>query len=177
MVVWRSSVLHTCGKRAEIALELGDGGKTDYSSILEALFPDDMGHRPAGLRLYKRFLCETQWASSDRMQRVLGSRRHFTEAEIDLPGESDIDICYFLDSELSADLDYAISPSMSSLLVRGSAWLSEPLVHALNTSQFDDVIRLRLIVHESVHWDDGDLDALRSCRGVKSVDWLGDEGE
>ncbi|KAG9022330.1 hypothetical protein FS837_006445 [Tulasnella sp. UAMH 9824] len=179
MVVWRSSVLQSSGKQAEIALEIGDGGETDYSSTVEALFPDDLGHIPAKLRLHKRFLCESQWDAGD-IQRVLVSRRHFTEVEIDLPGERDMDIFYFLDSDLYANLNHTILPSMSSLVIRGSAWRSEPLANALHSrfwSPLGEVTRLRLIVHESVNWDDGDLDVLRSRQAVESVDWMGDVSE
>ncbi|KAG9027678.1 hypothetical protein FS837_004191 [Tulasnella sp. UAMH 9824] len=178
MVVWRSSVLQSCGKQAEIALEIGDGGKKDYSSTIKALFPDDLGHIPAKLRLHKRFIDEAHW-SAGGIQRVLGSRRQFTEVEIDLPGEHDMEILYFLDSRLG-DPNYTILPSMSLLVIRGSAWRSEPLADALISrfwSPFGEVTRLSLIVHESVNWDDGDLDVLRSCQAVESVDWMGDVSE
>lgn len=179
MVVWRSSALQPCGKQAEITLDIGDGGKTDYSSAVEALFPGDLGHISAKLRLHKRFICESQWESGG-IRTVLGSRRHFTEVEIDLPGENDMNIFCFLDSNLYADVNYAILPSMSLLVIRGSAWRSAPLSDALNSrfwSPFEEVTRLRLIVHESVGWGDGELDELRSYQGVKSVDWMGLVGE
>lgn len=91
-----------------------------------------------------------------------------------------MNIFLFLDSNLYADVNYAILPSMSLLVIRGSAWRSEPLGDALNSrfwSPFDEVTRLRLIVHESVSWDDDELDQLRSYQGVKSVVWMGDVGE
>lgn len=180
MVVWRSSVPQPCGVYAEIALEIGDGGKTDYSSTVKVLFPDGSGHKPAKLRLYRRFLCETRWAYGP-IQGVLGSRQQFGEVEIDLPGGRDMRIYDFLNSETGADLEYAIFPSMSSLLIRGSAWSSDPLAISLNTrlavQKFREDIRLRLVVHGSVNWDEDDLDTLRSCRVVRSVERMEDEGE
>lgn len=150
MVMWTSR-----GGSPEDSVELHlefciPGADPDYASSVKTLLPDNGRNGTCKLHVNKRFMELDSW-NTGSIQEVLATCTRFNEVEIELPGESDLDLLEFLHGEMpSANEPCILFQNMSIFRIRGTAWSYHGLIGYLNRRRRQGLQPLNVILDSGV---------------------------